>query len=76
MGEILQLFSTKYYTVECVEGEVRIYNGTSTEALVGRVDVCLGGAWGGACGTGWDNREAAVVCRHVGGQLGVSILGE
>ena len=51
------------------EGEVRLAGGTSEGE--GRVEVCLGGAWGTVYDTQWGSPDATVVCR----QLGYSIKG-
>ena len=34
--------------------------------LEGRVEVCLGGVWGTVTRNGFDQRDAAVVCRSLG----------
>ena len=38
----------------------------------GRVEVFFKGSWGGICGSGWDIKEANVVCRQLGFQGAVA----
>ncbi|XP_071961573.1 scavenger receptor cysteine-rich domain superfamily protein-like [Antedon mediterranea] len=49
--------------VECAE--VRLVNNGEDE-IGGRVEVLVGGRWGGICGNGWDIDAAKVACREVG----------
>ena len=48
----------------CTNGDVRLAGGLTR--LDGRVELCVNNSWGGVCGSGWDDSDAAVVCRQIG----------
>ena len=48
----------------CRHGDVRLVGGTSISQ--GRVEVCVGQAWGTVCHYGFDSNDARVVCRQLG----------
>jgi len=49
---------------ECSSGDLRLVGGQRDSE--GRVEICVEGFWGTVCGSGWDQREALVVCRQSG----------
>ena len=48
----------------CVNGEIRLVDGAREGE--GRVEICFNSRWGSVCSSGWDRREAEVVCRSLG----------
>lgn len=50
----------------CVDGDVRLVNGSAP--YEGRVEICYDGVWGSVCDSGWDNRDASIVCLQMGFQ--------
>ena len=49
----------------CLSGEVRLTGGETQNE--GTVELCVGNRWEGSiCDEGWDNADAAVICRQLG----------
>ena len=49
---------------ECSSGDLRVVGGERESE--GRVEICVEGFWGTVRDSGWDQREALVVCRQSG----------
>lgn len=51
---------------DCTEGSIRIAPSSSYSKLIGWVEVCLNGVWGGVCSDFFNDSDATVVCRQLG----------
>ena len=52
--------------VVCVNGNIRLMNGTEPSLREGRVEICYNNAYGTVCDDRWDTVDASVVCRQLG----------
>ena len=48
----------------CTDGDIRLVGGSN--ALEGRVEICINNAWGTVCGSAFSQDDATVVCRQSG----------
>ena len=51
--------------IDCTGGDVRLVGGA--HKFQGTVEICLDGSWCLVSQHGWDNRDARIVCRELGG---------
>ena len=71
-GHIIHNISSYIYYLVCYEGQVRFgesesgYNENGDYFFEGRVEVCINGTFGVICDDGWDEKDAAVACNHMG----------
>ena len=52
--------------IVCVNGNIRLMNGTEPSMGEGRVEICYNNAYGTVCDDRWDTVDASVVCRQLG----------
>ncbi len=53
---------------DCSNGELRLANGTSVGGVAtGRLELCIGNAWGTVCDNLFAVEEAKVACAQLGG---------
>ena len=48
---------------DCTDGDIRLMDGTNE--LNGRVEICINNVWGTVCDSGFDSREAQVICKQL-----------
>ncbi len=48
----------------CTDGDVRLVNGTNP--FEGRVELCVNKAWGTSCESGFNERDADIICNQLG----------
>ena len=47
----------------CFDGSISVRDFIATErSVIGLLQVCVDGQYGGICASGWDDRDAAVAC--------------
>ena len=51
--------------IDCTDGDVRLIDENGSVSDVGRVEYCIGGAWGTVCNYLWTEFDAEVVCRQL-----------
>ena len=57
--------SSPFLEPTCLSGDVRLAGGENPNE--GTVEVCVENRWEGSiCDEGWDNADAAVLCRQLG----------
>ena len=72
LAEIIITILKSYYILNltdpaasCVNGAIRLVGGS--DPFEGRVEICIGDAWGTLCqDVYWDDPDAQVICKQVG----------
>ena len=62
---IQHMYDTERAPYNCTNGEIRLA-GAGASAWRGRVEICINDFFGTVCDDGWDDLDAAVVCRQLG----------
>ena len=71
----LVMFNCYTTSTDCTDGEIKIIPYSSYSKLIGRLEVCVNGAWGVICRDFFDNNDAAVACKQLGySSIGIIIL--
>ena len=56
-----------FLLLDCTDGDIRLMLGSEASVSSdGRVEMCIGNAYGSVCDDFWDELEAEVTCRKLG----------
>ena len=53
-------------SIACVDGGIRLMNGTEPSFTEGRVEICYNNTYGTVCDDFFDERAASIVCNGTG----------
>lgn len=56
----------------CTEGDIRLMGGS--HPFEGTVEICLDKSWGLVSQHGWDDADAIIVCKQIGGYNATGML--
>ena len=63
---LLQFTFTINFFLACMNGQVRLMNGTELSSNEGRVEICYNNTYGTVCDDFFDEKAASVVCGGIG----------